>query len=70
MANYCKICRTEIHPKRVELGYKDTCPTHSTAAKYSGHVVVEGEADYSIQVIKDPNLAKSLSRLERMHLSD
>ena len=70
MANYCRICRTEIHPKRVALGYKDTCPTHSTASKYSGHIVIEGDAEQSIQVIKDPEVAKTLRRMEGMHLSD
>lgn len=70
MANYCKICRSEIHPKRVELGYKDTCPTHSTASKYTGHLVVEGAANSSIQVIRDEKIAKELSKLSSTHLTN
>jgi acetate kinase len=70
MANYCKICRAEIHPKRVELGYKDTCPTHSTASKYTGHLVVEGSANFSIQVIRDEQVAKELSKLSHSHLTN
>jgi len=61
----CKVCRVEIHPKRVQLGYIDSCPAHSTAKKVTGHLVVEGKCEYSVQVIKDENLAKDLERLSR-----
>ena len=49
---YCKVCSTEIHPKRVALGYSTTCVNHSTAERFTGHLVVDGKTDYSIQIIK------------------
>lgn len=60
---YCKVCSKEIHPKRVALGYPDTCVDHSTAQKFTGHLVVDGKTDYSIQIIKDPEVGKKLKQL-------
>jgi hypothetical protein len=60
---YCKVCNKEIHPKRVALGYPDTCVDHSTAQKFTGHLVVDGKTDYSIQIIKDPEVGKKLKQL-------
>ena len=61
----CRECNVEIHPKRVQLGYKDSCPSHSTTKKFTAHLVVEGKCEYSVQVIKDDVLAKDLERLSR-----
>ena len=45
---YCKVCDTEIHPKRVKLGYKDTCVNHSETKKFMGLVVTEGKESEEI----------------------
>jgi hypothetical protein len=64
---YCKVCSTEIHPKRAQLGYKDTCVNHSATKKFMGLVVTEGkesEEVSSIQVIRDPKMMDELNRLK------
>lgn len=63
MKRYCKVCDVEIHPKRVDMGYKTTCPEHSSAAKYVGFVVAESDSDYTIDVVRDPEVAKDMERL-------
>jgi hypothetical protein len=63
---YCKVCNTEIHPKRAQLGYKDTCVNHSEAKRFVGLIVTEGkesEEVSSIQVIRDPKIVEELDRL-------
>lgn len=65
----CKVCSKDIHPKRAQLGYKDTCPIHSTSQRYTGHLVVDGKTDYSIQVIKDIEVAKHLQSLNQSRAS-
>ena len=60
---YCKVCNVEIHPKRAALGYSTTCVNHSTAERFTGHLVVDGKTDYSIQIIKDPEVGKKLKQL-------
>ena len=64
---YCKVCNKEIHPKRVALGYPDTCVDHSTAQRFTGHLVVDGKTDYSIQIIKDPEVGKHLVSLQNIY---
>jgi hypothetical protein len=72
MVYKCKVCAVDIHPKRVELGYKDYCVNHSKESKYSAHVVSEGNdvADLinSIQVIKDNLIAADLKRLNKVKI--
>lgn len=63
MANHCKTCGVEIHPKRVALGYTNTCAEHSTASKYVGFVVAESKTEYLIDVVRDPEVAKDMRRL-------
>jgi hypothetical protein len=63
MKRYCKVCDVEIHPKRIQMGYKSTCPEHSATTKYVGFVVAESDSDYTIDVIRDPEVAKDLERL-------
>jgi len=63
----CKVCQEEIHPKRVAMGYKNTCPKHSTAEKYSGIISATGKSDYELHVIKDPQLAKHLKSLSPVY---
>lgn len=63
MTHYCKTCNKEIHPKRVALGYKTTCLEHSTAAKCVGFVVPEGETGFTIDIVKDPQVAQNMERL-------
>jgi hypothetical protein len=62
----CKVCKVSIHPKRVSLGYKDTCPQHSTVSKYTGHLLVEGntieDVMSTMEVIKDSKIAKEIER--------
>lgn len=64
--HYCKVCNTVIHPKRVQLGYKDTCVNHSETKKFMGLIVTEGkesEEVSSIQVIRNPKMMEELDRL-------
>jgi hypothetical protein len=71
--HYCKVCDTPIHPKRVQLGYKDTCVNHSETKKFVGLLVTEGkesEEVSSIQVIRDPNLAQEINRLKSSQAPD
>lgn len=63
MKHYCKVCEVEIHPKRVAMGYKTSCPEHSTAAKYVGFVVAESDEVYEVDIVRDPELAKDMERL-------
>lgn len=60
---YCKVCSEPIHPKRVELGYKDTCVNHSDASKYVGFVAGTGKVDYEVNIVRDPETAKQMQRL-------
>lgn len=64
---FCKVCSSEIHPKRVALGYKDTCVNHSTTEKYVGRVTETDTETYEVQVIKNPQTAKELERLSSVH---
>ena len=64
MAKYCKVCNEVIHPKRVEMGYKDTCVNHSNASKYAGIVSGVGKVDYEVNIVRDPETAKYLQRLQ------
>ena len=64
---YCRICSTEIHPKRAAMGYKTSCVEHSDTAKFTGHIVTEGkesEEISTVQVIRDPKLAEEIARLK------
>jgi len=63
MSRFCKVCEVEINPRRVALGYKDTCPEHSTASRYVGLVVAEGKTDYEVQILRDPETIRDVYRL-------
>ncbi len=67
MQKTCKVCHTVIHPKRVALGYKDTCVNHSSAQKFTGIVVADGKTGDSIQVIRDPEVGKQLMQLSNVY---
>ncbi len=67
MERKCKVCNQTIHPKRVALGYPDTCVNHSTAARYTGLVVADGKSGDQIQVIKDPEIGKKLVGLSNVY---
>ena len=67
MDKHCKVCGDKIHPKRVLLGYKDTCVNHSSAARYTGVVVAEGKTGDSIQIIKDPEVGRKLVELSNVY---
>lgn len=60
---YCKVCNEPIHPRRVELGYKDTCVTHSDTDRYVGFVAGAGKVDYEICIVRDTETAKHMQRL-------
>ena len=60
----CKVCGKDIHPKRVSLGYSDTCVDHSNIEKYVGRITETDTETYEVQVIRDPKIAKELRRLE------
>lgn len=61
--SYCKVCGTEIHPKRVALGYKDSCVNHSTTSKFTGMVVADHKSTTWLNVFRDPATAKHATRL-------
>ena len=61
---FCKVCKEEINPKRVQLGYYDTCVNHSSTEKYVGRITETDVETYEIQVIRDPKVAQELYRLE------
>ena len=65
MAN-CKVCGIELHPIRSKMGYKN-CIDHSTVEKYTGILMVDGKTDYSIQIIKDPEVGRKLMNLASTH---
>ncbi len=65
MKHFCKICNALIHPKRVELGYKDTCVKHSQSSRYSGFMTSDGKDTRGIQIIKDPKVAERLHMLDK-----
>ena len=65
MNYYCKVCNQAIHPKRVKMGYKTTCVTHSSAQKYSGNIVADSKATTWVEVVKDPETAQHITELSR-----
>lgn len=67
MKKYCKVCGTEIHPRRVALGYSTTCVNHSTASKYTGVVSAGSKNDFEVHVIKDPEIAKELVKMSNIY---
>lgn len=67
MTKYCKVCGTEIHPRRVALGYSTTCVNHSTASKYTGVVAAGSKNDFEVHVIKDPEVAKELVKMSNIY---
>jgi hypothetical protein len=67
MKKYCKVCGTEIHPKRVALGFSTTCVNHSTASKYTGVVAAGSKNDFEVHIIKDPETAKKIVELSNIY---
>jgi hypothetical protein len=67
MKKYCKVCGTEIHPKRVELGYSTSCVKHSTAERYTGIVAAGSKNDFEVHVIKDPELGKRIVGMSNIY---
>jgi hypothetical protein len=67
MKKYCKVCGTEIHPKRVALGYSTSCVNHSTAEKYTGIVAAGSKSDFEVHVIKDSKVAKELVKMSGVY---
>jgi hypothetical protein len=67
MKKYCKVCGTEIHPKRVALGYSTSCVKHSTAERYTGIVAAGSKSDFEVHVIKDKNVAKEIARMSNIY---
>jgi len=67
MKKYCKVCGTEIHPKRVALGYSTSCVKHSTAERYTGIVAAGSKNDFEVHVIKDNKVAKELVKMSNIY---
>jgi hypothetical protein len=70
---YCRVCSAVIHPKRVAMGYNNTCVEHSETQKFTGLIVTEGkesEEISTIQVIRDPKLAEEIARLKASQSPD
>ena len=63
---YCKVCKEEIRPKRVALGYTTTRVKHSTAERYVGFVTETDTETYEISVVRSKETAKELDRLSKM----
>jgi hypothetical protein len=64
---YCKVCGTEIHPKRVAMGYSTSCVKHSTAERYIGIVAAGSKNDFEVHIIKDPEVGKKLVELSNIY---
>jgi len=67
MKKYCKVCGTEIHPKRVALGYSTSCVNHSTAERYTGIMAAGSKNDFEVHVIKDNKVAKELVKMSNIY---
>jgi hypothetical protein len=67
MTKYCKVCGTEIHPRRVALGYSTTCVNHSTSSKYTGIIAAGSKNDFEVHIIKDPEVAKELIKMSNIY---
>lgn len=67
MSKYCKVCKEEIHPLRVKLGYTTTCVKHSTQEKYTGIVAAGSKSDFEVHIIKDSEVAKDLIRMSNIY---
>jgi hypothetical protein len=67
MKKYCKVCGTEIHPKRIALGYSTSCVKHSTAERYTGIVAAGSKNDFEVHVIKDSKIAKELVKMSNIY---
>jgi len=52
----CKICFSEMHPKRFAIGYR-TCISCSDEQKWSGVPVINHKTGNEIQIVKDPEVA-------------
>lgn len=65
--HYCKECGRQIPPKRVDLGYQTTCVEHSEVEKYSGFVVDKDVECYEIQIVKNPDIAREIQRLNKLY---
>lgn len=64
----CKVCNEQIHPKRVELGYKETCVKHSTAERFTAAIsTVNMEGDTEIDIIRDPKIAERIEQLQYIY---
>lgn len=63
MSKYCKVCQKEIPPKRVQLGYTETCVEHSDTFKYTGFVASSGKTDYEVSIIRDAETAQHMEIL-------
>jgi hypothetical protein len=61
------VCGTEIHPKRVALGYSTSCVKHSTAERYTGIVAAGSKNDFEVHVIKDSKVAKELVKMSNIY---
>ena len=66
MKHYCKVCQEVIPAKRVELGYTDTCVTHSNTFKYVGFIASKGKVDYEVSIVRDEETAKHMQKLMEM----
>lgn len=63
---FCRVCKEEIHPKRVALGYTNTCVKHSTAERYVGFVTETASETYEVAVVRNSETAKEMDRLSKM----
>jgi hypothetical protein len=64
---YCKVCKEQIHPLRVKLGYSTTCVKHSTQERYTGVVAAGSKSDFEVHIIKDPEVAKEIVRMSNIY---
>jgi len=64
----CKVCGEVINPKRVQLGYQETCVKHSTAERFVAAIsTVNMEGDTEISIIRDPKVAEELEQLHYIY---
>jgi len=66
MAKKCKVCKEDLHPVRVKLGY-DTCVKHSKSERYAGIISGTEDDNFELYIVKDQESAKYLKELSPVY---
>ena len=60
---FCKICNKSIDPRRVKLGFGETCVQHSGMERYTSFISTSAKTDYETIIVRDPEVGKHLKQL-------